>query len=168
MRLIAGIYRDLQGVLPGGIGRYNDDYCSDCFGDYMQAYGASTLLFESGFYPGDREKKKTRFFHFYALLSAFERLSQGRLEALEAYNEIPRNEKNYYDLLVSNVLENNRLVYLALRFSPVLREEKLDQVIDEVRVVLPEELSGILYEQKRNAEGKNRNEILKSVLISDF
>ncbi|MDC6351599.1 M14 family metallopeptidase [Zeaxanthinibacter sp. PT1] len=145
MRLITYINNELQAVIPGQIGRYDDSYNPNCIGDTFQSLQTPTLLFEAGHSPGDYMREVTRHYVFRAIHSALKAVSQGlhlKLE-LDGYNKIPENSKQFFDVLISNaeilftanpensrvgilykeVLKNNEIV-----FEPYIAEKgKLPQ-----------------------------------------
>jgi hypothetical protein len=104
-RLIVKMNRALQTKIPGKVAKYDDAYDPRCFGDSFQGWGTSTILIESGGYPQDVEKQHIRKVNFYALLTAFESIAKGNYgdEPLSAYDTIPENSRNLYDLVIRNV-----------------------------------------------------------------
>ena len=104
-RLIVNLNRALQRRIPGKVAKYNDAYDPRCFGDSFQGWGTSTILIESGGYPQDVEKQHIRKVNFYALLTAFESIATGRYENedLSAYDTIPQNSRNLYDIVIRNI-----------------------------------------------------------------
>lgn len=100
MKLIAHMNQVLQQFAPGQVGRYNDDFEPRAFGDNIQKWGTSTVLIESGGYPGDREKQEIRKLNFIAILSALNSISSEsyKSETLAGYNQIPENDRMLFDL----------------------------------------------------------------------
>jgi hypothetical protein len=105
LQLIVTMNCELQNYAPGKVARYDDEYDPRCFGDQFQALGISTILIESGGYPGDREKQYIRKLNFYALISAFQSIVKQSYskEKVEEYTAIPENSYYLYDLVVRNV-----------------------------------------------------------------
>ncbi len=105
MQIIATINRALQQHIPGGISRYDDAFNPNCIGDTLQILGTPTILFEAGHYPGDYQREVTRKYVFYAMLEAIAAISRGtyRQQDIEAYFQIPENEKRFFDILIRNV-----------------------------------------------------------------
>jgi hypothetical protein len=104
-QLILTLNRALQQKAPGNIAKYDDEHDPRCFGDNIQGWGTSTILIESGGYPNDVEKQYIRKLNFYALLTAFEAISEQsyRVERLDDYAAIPNNSRFLYDLVIRNV-----------------------------------------------------------------
>ena len=104
-RLIGYLYNLLDGVIPGHIAKYSDDFNPRAFGDNIQKWGTSTVLIESGGYPGDNEKEYIRKLNFVILLEAFSSIASRSYEtaALKDYENIPFNEEeSLFDLVVRN------------------------------------------------------------------
>ncbi len=104
-QVIVAMNKALQQHIPGKVARYNDDFEPRAFGDNVQRMGVSTILIESGGYPGDPEKQHIRKLNFMALLTAFESIAKGSFtnEDINQYETIPHNSRNLYDLVIRNV-----------------------------------------------------------------
>ncbi len=105
MALIYQMNKVLQEFIPGQVGRYDDAFNPNCVGDTFQMLETPTVLFEAGHYPGDYQREKTRSYIFTALLTALKTLAGTVLHEFEhsLYNEIPENDKLFYDVIVRNV-----------------------------------------------------------------
>ena len=105
MKLIATMNEVLQDYIPGHVAKYNDDFEPRAFGDNIQKWGTSTVLIESGGYPDDPEKQKIRKLNFVAILSALHSIATGeyKKESIEAYEEIPENDRLLFDLKLSGL-----------------------------------------------------------------
>jgi len=105
MQLICGLNKQLSKFIPNQIGRYEDNYNPNCFGDDFQKRGISTVLFEAGNYYLDTEKQYVRKVNFVALLSALVSVAVKSYEEqdVKLYKQIPENEKGLYDLIIRNV-----------------------------------------------------------------
>ena len=105
MQLIVVMNEVVQQILPGHVGRYNDDFEPRAFGDNIQKWGTSTILVEAGGIRGDEEKQFNRRIHFTMLLSAFKALADGSYENQEvnAYESIPKNDRKMADLIIRNL-----------------------------------------------------------------
>ena len=131
MEVIAAIYESLKEVLPGKIGRYTDEFYPAATGDNFQRMGYSTVLIESGHFPGDYKRQQTRKFTFLALISGLLQVARGNKKNFKNYFEIPDNEKFYLDRIVKNVriaeergdmgvYFKERLVEDQVKFLPIL------------------------------------------------
>jgi hypothetical protein len=105
MKVIVGMDQLLQQVVPGQVGKYDDSFEPRAFGDNIQKWGTSTILIESGAYPGDREKQYIRQLNFMILLNALYEIATESYNQYteEAYHDIPENDSKLMDLLIKNV-----------------------------------------------------------------
>jgi hypothetical protein len=103
-KLIVLMNRTLQKYAPNKIAKYDDAYDPRCFGDTFQGKGISTILIESGGYPGDPEKQYIRKLNFYVILSSLHAIASRSFEGEDTrdYARIPENERALYDLIVRN------------------------------------------------------------------
>lgn len=108
MKLIVSMNRTLQTYIPGQVAKYSDSHEPRAFGDNIQKWGTSVVLVESGGYKGDPEKQYIRKLNFVALLDALYSIAQAsyRQEDVNAYYQIPENEKYLFDLIIRNVAVN--------------------------------------------------------------
>ncbi len=112
MQLIVAMNQELQVVIAGQIGRYDDVFNANCVGDTFQMLNKPTILFEAGHFPNDYEREKTRACIFCALLKAIQVIADGTLDnyAQSEYFTIPENGKLFYDIIINNVESiNNKL-----------------------------------------------------------
>ncbi len=121
MQLIGLMNRTLQQVVPGQVGKYSDDFEPRAFGDNIQKWGSSTILIESGGYPGDPERQQVRKLNFLILIQALKSIASGDYHRipLEEYHSIPSNDLKLFDLKITNVtyvLDGNKyLLDLGIR-----------------------------------------------------
>ncbi len=128
MEMIVGMNTYLQKYLPGQIGRYDDSFNSNCFGDAFQMKGVPVILFEAGQFKQDYLREKTREYVFYALLSLFGFMkNKERENNFKDYFSIPENKKNYQDYILRNVLINNEMkpTSIAIQFTELLENGKI-------------------------------------------
>lgn len=107
MELIGVLNDDLQQLIPGHIGRYDDTFNVRAFGDNIQKWGVSTILVESGAYQHDPDKEYIRKLNFLLLLRAFEAICNNSYEdrGIDAYESLPFNVKeNFCDLMIRNAV----------------------------------------------------------------
>ncbi|WP_053972711.1 M14 metallopeptidase family protein [Mangrovimonas sp. ST2L15] len=107
MELISAMNDELQRVIPGQIGIYDDSFNINCVGDTFQNLGTPTVLFEAGHYDDDYNREETRYFIFLSLLRALSYISENEVQGdrSEGYFSIPNNEKNFFDIIIRNVME---------------------------------------------------------------
>jgi hypothetical protein len=100
----------LQKFIPNCIGRYNDDFMPTAFGDNVQFWGTSTILFESGGYYADPEKQTARKMNFIAIISSLFAIANNTAIGtdVEKYFQIPENKKDkLHDLIIRNAIVKN-------------------------------------------------------------
>lgn len=102
MQMIAELNKHLQNYIPLKVARYSDAFEPRAFGDNMQKWGTSTILVESGSYPGDREKQYIRQLNFASILYAFNAfVSKSYRSSTKAdYNTIPYNKGGAFNDLI--------------------------------------------------------------------
>jgi hypothetical protein len=102
MRVAGLIARALLPFAGGRIASYDDAHEPRAFGDCMQAWGTSTVLIESGHWPGDPLKESIRRLNFIALLTAIEAIANGsyRKTPLAAYEALVPNGKRAFSIIV--------------------------------------------------------------------
>jgi hypothetical protein len=109
MRVGALIARALSQFIGGHITSYDDAFEPRAFGDSIQSWGTSTLLIESGHWPGDKEKLFIRKLNYIALLTAVRSIGNGSYQDTEMdwYRQLPANGKMMYDLIIRGVEIHN-------------------------------------------------------------
>ena len=130
---IEHMFTYMNTLLPGQIGRYDDTFNADCVGDTFQQYGVPTILFEAGHYQNDYQREKTREFIFYAFLSLFGVL-ENKEESITSYAEIPENGKMFKDVILRNVVINNKTTDVAISYEETLKEGRIEfvPIIDKI------------------------------------
>lgn len=103
MELIAVMREALEIRIPGQIGRYDDTFNANCFGDSFQAAGIPIILFEAGHFPGDYARDETRKYIFYALLALLQNIDNPSIKRnYRDYFDIPENQKAFRDVIIHN------------------------------------------------------------------
>ena len=132
MQLIAYMVENLQDSLSGQIGRYDDTFNPNCFGDSFSKENIPTLLFEAGHYPGDYQREKTRKFLYAALIIAINAIAFDKHLAIPVSNyfDIPENTVDFVDYIVAPVTiyhQGKRYTnqQLALQYREVLHNDTL-------------------------------------------
>jgi hypothetical protein len=106
VKLAATFAAIMREFIPGNITRYDDTFEPRAFGDNMQKWGTSTVLVESGGWPGDREKMFLRKLNYVGLLTTLWALATGehRHADVRVYEDLPLNTKYIYDLIFRNAV----------------------------------------------------------------
>ncbi|RIV68816.1 M14 family metallopeptidase [Flagellimonas aequoris] len=134
MKLIGAMNSLLQKLIPGQVGRYDDGFNDNCVGDTFQMLKVPTVLFEAGHYPNDYEREKTREFIFLAMVEALRTIATDKISdfTINAYFEIPENEKLFFDVLVKNPRVINKEYKegekIGVRYKEVLEGSKINFV----------------------------------------
>jgi len=135
MEVIASIFDNLKSILPGGIGRYTDEFYPTATGDNFQKLGYPTILIEAGHYIGDLEREQSRYYNFLALVLGIDYIvNKNEPVDYKLYFEIPENDKKCFDLIERDVQigpkQYTDIGYLYAfeieddRAVPYLKEEK--------------------------------------------
>jgi len=128
MRLIVKMATNLQQYLPGKIGRYDDSFNANCFGDAFQMENVPVLLFEAGQIANDYSREKIREYVFYSFLSLFEIVNSDENEVCyRDYFLIPENKKNFNDYIIRNIRlkEGEASFSIAIKYLEVLSNGKI-------------------------------------------
>jgi len=106
MRIGALISRVLEPFASGHIARYDDTFEPRAFGDLFQGAGTSTLLIESGDWPGDPDKTFIRKLNTIAILTALHSIARRSYEDedVDRYLHLPPNGKQVFDVLIRGLL----------------------------------------------------------------
>ncbi len=134
MQLIVAMNQVLQEMIPGQVGRYDDGFNSNCVGDSFQMLNVPTILFESGHYPEDYGRERTREYIFHALLSSVSSIAENTIDNYhrDDYFEIPENGKLFFDVLIENAqtLDSSLLKEdaIGLLYTEVLEDGKVEFV----------------------------------------
>ncbi|MDR0230235.1 MAG: DUF2817 domain-containing protein [Flavobacteriaceae bacterium] len=129
MQLIVAMNKEVQKVIPGQVGRFDDSFNINCIGDYFQTQEVPTILFEAGHYPEDYEREETRTIVFLSLLTCLKAIKEQlhTQYALEEYLAIEENQKNFTDIVFKNVLfvKNNANYIVNVQYLEILKNEKV-------------------------------------------
>ena len=126
------------------IGRYDETYCADCFGDYLQAQKIPTVLIESGHIEGDPQREQSRYAVFVALLGILGQDDQKEesQDVSKCYYAIPENRNMLRDVVLKNILCRGRIVDLGLQKRLALQHGALKPQIYVHDVVAPGAILG--------------------------
>lgn len=103
MRVCGVVRRAVEPLVGGHVTRYDDAFNRRAFGDLMGAWGASTILIESGGWPGDPQKQHLRMANFVGILSALAAIADGSCAEVDLalYDGLPPNGRMVSDLLLA-------------------------------------------------------------------
>lgn len=105
MQTIVGMNEILQQLIPGQIGKYDDEFEPRAFGDNIQKWGTSTILIESGGYTSDPEKQYIRQLNFMIILNALHQIATQSYTQYtqDQYAAIPDNGIQLMDVILKEV-----------------------------------------------------------------
>lgn len=136
MEHIVRMERYLQNFIPAQVGRFDDNFNMDCVGDTFQMLEVPTILFEAGHYKDDYKREKTREFIFYALFALLGFNRETESLDFEDYFQIPENQNNYRDIILTNVKVSQKLELndVSIQYAERLEDEKIvfDPIVDLV------------------------------------
>jgi hypothetical protein len=103
-RVAATLASILHEFVPNNVSKYDDAFEPRAFGDNIQKWGTSTVLIESGGWPGDREKMFLRKLNCVALLLTLHNIGVDQCEHADVneYEHLPFNTKYLYDIILRN------------------------------------------------------------------
>lgn len=131
MQLIAGMNKELQQIIPGQVGRYDDSFNPNCVGDTFQMSNTPTILFEAGHFPNDYAREKTRELIFIALKKSIDIICLSNISDYNVrdYTDIPENEKLFYDIIIQNAGIIDKSVStgntIGILYTEILRDNKV-------------------------------------------
>ncbi len=127
IKLIVEMNKELQEVIPGQVGRFDDGFNINCIGDYFQSQNVPTILFEAGHYPNDYEREVSRKVVFRSLIVVVSALYEENYvnNSVDSYLNIPENEKNFNDVSIEYVkCKETRDQYIVkIQYLEQLKEE---------------------------------------------
>ncbi|WP_398452989.1 M14 family zinc carboxypeptidase [Sphingobacterium thalpophilum] len=136
MRVIVGINRLLQELIPGAVARYDDAHTPRGFGDNFQKWGARTILIESGAYAGDPEKLTVRRCNFAALLHSFQEIAAATYTRYDIadYAAIPFNDEKLHDVLIRNleIVRNGKTMQVDVAIRQTEKTVGTDYYVDGI------------------------------------
>lgn len=129
MEIIVKMNQELQNVIPGHVGIYDDFFNINCVGDTFQSLGVPTILFEAGHFPDDYIREKVRELIFNALWVGLCEVAYNDIKGSQetAYFKIPENRKLFYDIVIRNAKIESDEGDDAIKDIAVQYEERLDQ-----------------------------------------
>jgi hypothetical protein len=103
MQVASLLVEAMQPLVGDHIAKYDDTYNPRAFGDLMGAWGASTVLIESGAWEDDAQKQHLRRANFVGILTALDAIATGRYAEYDAavYEALEFNGRRLPDLLIA-------------------------------------------------------------------
>jgi hypothetical protein len=128
----SAIARALEPFVPGGIGRYDEDWNPRAFGDNVTAWGTPVVLIESGGIPPGRPLTDLTRLNYVALLSVLHGLVRDDLagESPDLYENLKRNDDGTW----TDVLLAGGRVWQPWAGEPYRADVAFDVLDDDPRV----------------------------------
>lgn len=103
MQVATLLIEAVEPLVGDHIAKYDDTFNPRAFGDLMGAWGASTILIESGAWDGDPQKQHLRKTNFVGILSALDAIATGRFAQYDpaVYESLEYNGRRVTDLLIA-------------------------------------------------------------------
>ncbi|WP_158210763.1 M14 metallopeptidase family protein [Myroides phaeus] len=182
IKLIVAMNQEVQKVIPGQVGRFDDGFNINCIGDYFQSQGVPTILFEAGHYQNDYNREKTREIVFLSLLSVICSIFTKNYEnnSIESYLSIPENQKSFNDVAIGPVslagskeeyivkiqyleqLKNNNVKFCPIIVDIIKKESKFAHHYIKESIIFKNSLVKI-----EDALDKNYLEVVDSTVSQD-
>jgi hypothetical protein len=102
MQVASLLIESMDPLVGDHIAKYDDTFNPRAFGDLMGAWGASTILIESGAWEGDPQKQHLRKTNFVGILTALDAIATGRYSLYDpgVYESLEYNGRRVSDLLI--------------------------------------------------------------------
>jgi hypothetical protein len=103
-RTCAVIRDAVEALVPGQVGRYDDEFEVRAFGDNVTRWGTPVVLIETGPLAGPAPDRALTRLNFVALMTALDALASGRVHEAAAarYETLPLNEDRLFHTLIVN------------------------------------------------------------------
>ncbi len=128
MTMIGEIYKIMKSLKNRSIGRYNDNFNINCFGDFFMSKNTPTILIEAGHHPNDFGRNLVVSEVYKCILNFLKIFAYKNpiKSNTETYFSIPENNDHLRDLEISNIkcfegLSNK----LFIQFYECLKRDKI-------------------------------------------
>jgi hypothetical protein len=127
MSVISHVYESMSKIIPGNIGRYNDDFNINCVGDTFQSLKTPTILFESGHCNDDYNREVSRKYVCFSLIYSIQCIANKLFKNHNNYYKIPENKTQLTDIKIVNIKVKQKSTYkltnLTIMFKEILNKE---------------------------------------------
>ena len=179
MQIISKVSNELNELIPNQISRFDDAFNINCTGDKFQSLGVATILFEAGHFQNDYSREMSRKYMTIAIYEALLSIVDKSYLSYttENYFEIPENKPLFLDLIIKNVVLNNKtndLVDIGILFKEILENDNIS-LIPYVEKI--ENLNSFFGHRIINAKGASalqmfgkhilQNDIVNLILINN-
>ena len=177
MYMIGKLYKTIKPDKTLPVGRYNDDFNINCFGDFFTSQNTPTILIEAGHNPKDFGRNLVVAEVYKCLLNFLKLFAyENNIKPLtDVYLSIPKNYDHLRDLEIINVKCSNGLSNrLFIQFYEYLKKDKI-YFVPKIESEIPKKLYGnriIDYSKFTNKSidlEQNNHKILEKLkLFLDF
>ena len=173
MDVIVYMNKVLQKFIPGQVGRYDDGFNLNCVGDTLSSRNIPVILFEAGHYSNDYNREEVRKFIFYSLISSAYYIASEKItgNVYTEYFKIPENEKLFYDIIIRDVILEERNVDIAIQYEEVLEKNVIKFLPKVVKIDNLRKFYGHreIIGKKRSIVNENvRNQIVPEAILLNF
>lgn len=115
MKLISFLNDNLIKTLGNHIGKYNDEFYHNAYGDNLMKLGYKNILIESGIGYNDYYREKTRKYTFFSIIYILEYLKKENNLNIDYTNyfKIPENDNKMIDIII----RNSCIYYLSNKYK---------------------------------------------------
>ena len=171
MQIISKVSNELNELIPNQISRFDAAFNINCTGDKFQSLGVATILFEAGHFQNDYSREMSRKYMtiaiYEALLSIVDKSYLNY--TTEDYFKIPENKPMFLDLIIKNVVLNNKtndLFDVGILFREILDNNNISLIPTVVKI---ENLNSFFGHRIIDAKGDNGLQIFgKDILQNDI
>jgi len=130
MEIVAVMNKNLQKQIPNQVAIYDDSFNINCVGDTFQSLNVPTVLFESGHYPKDYLREKSREFIYQSLVVALLYIADNEISGknYKDYLLIPENNKLFFDVILRKAKYKGIIQDIALQFEEVFKNGAIEFV----------------------------------------
>lgn len=136
MAIIAKVAKSLHREIPGQIGIYDDSFNINCVGDTFQSLNVPTILFEAGHYKDDYNREEVRRLVYQSFVIALQAIliSDFKTKDVQDYYKIPKNDKLFSDILITNVRFDNVFKDVAIQYEEQLLGDTIDFIPKVIKI----------------------------------
>jgi len=179
MQIISKVSDELNKLIPNQISRFDDGFNINCTGDKFQSLGVATILFEAGHFQNDYSREMSRKYMTIAIYEALLSIVDKSYltYTTENYFEIPENKPLFLDLIIKNVILNNKtndLVDIGISFKEILENDNISLIPSVEKIENLNSFFGHRIIDAKRASGLQifgkhilQNDIVNSILINN-
>jgi hypothetical protein len=128
MEMIGILYKKIKLSKSWSVGRYNDDFNINCFGDFFMSQNTPTILIEAGHHPNDFGRNVVVDQVYICLLNFLDSFANENCTKYQTdtYFSIPKNHDHLRDIEIKNIRGLSGLSNkLFIQFYECLKKDKI-------------------------------------------